>query len=108
VAVIVPPPHVPVRPFGVATTNPVGKVSLNATPVSDTVFAAGLVIVNVRLAVPFRGIVAAPNVLLIVGGAITVWVIAGDDVLVVKLVSPAYTAVIECEPAVSVVVLSVA
>jgi hypothetical protein len=108
VAVIDPPPHVPVTPFGVATTSPAGIVSMNATPVSDTVFAAGFVIVKVRFVVPFSGIVAAPNALLIVGGAITVWVIAGDDVLVVKLVSPAYTAVIECEPAVSVVVLRVA
>ena len=31
VAVIAPPPHVPVRPLGVATTRPAGRVSVNAT-----------------------------------------------------------------------------
>jgi hypothetical protein len=35
------PPHVLVIPF--ATTSPAGKASLNATPVSATVLAAGLV-----------------------------------------------------------------
>jgi hypothetical protein len=56
----------------VATTSPAGNVSVNATPVSDTVFAAGLVIVNVRLVVPFSGIVAAPNAFVIAGGATTI------------------------------------
>ena len=36
-AVIVPAPHVPVRPFGVETTRPAGNVSLKATPVRATV-----------------------------------------------------------------------
>lgn len=49
VAVIVPPPQVPVNPFGVATIKPVGKVSVNPTPVRAAVFVAGLVIVNVRV-----------------------------------------------------------
>ena len=71
-AVIVPLSHEPVSPFGVATTSPAGKVSVNATPVSDTAFAAGLVMVKVKLVVLFSGIVAAPNVLLMVGGATTV------------------------------------
>ena len=35
VAVIVPPPQEPVRPFGVETTKPAGSVSLKPTPVSD-------------------------------------------------------------------------
>jgi hypothetical protein len=34
VAVIVPPPQDPVRPFGVETTRPAGNVSVNPTPVS--------------------------------------------------------------------------
>ena len=88
-AVIVPLSHEPVSPFGVATTSPAGKVSVNATPVSDTAFAVGLVMLNVKLVVPFRGIVAAPNVLLIVGGAITVCDVAGLDVLPLKFGSPA-------------------
>jgi len=33
-AVIAPPPQVPVRPLGVATTRPEGKASVNATPLS--------------------------------------------------------------------------
>jgi hypothetical protein len=69
--------------------------------------AAGLVIVKVRLVVPFRGIVAAPNAFVIVAAAITVCVIA-CDVLAVKFASAPYAAVIECEPAVSVEVLNVA
>src|SRR5262245_25307202 len=32
VAVMVPPPHEPVRPLGVATESPAGNGSLNATP----------------------------------------------------------------------------
>ena len=37
VAVIVPPPQLPVRPLGVETTRPVGRVSLKPTPVSVVV-----------------------------------------------------------------------
>ena len=70
-AVIVPPPQVPVKPLGVATTIPAGSVSLKAMPVNATVFAAGLVIVKLRLVVPFTGIEAAPNDLLMLGGATT-------------------------------------
>ena len=32
VAVMVPPPQLPVRPLGVDTANPTGSVSLKATP----------------------------------------------------------------------------
>ncbi len=35
VAVIVPPPQLPVSPLGVETTRPAGNVSVKATPVSD-------------------------------------------------------------------------
>src|SRR5882757_9146390 len=37
VAVIVPPPQLPVSPFGVETTSPAGRVSLKPTPVSAVV-----------------------------------------------------------------------
>lgn len=37
VAVIVPPPHDPVSPFGVEITKPAGKVSVNPVPVSEVV-----------------------------------------------------------------------
>jgi hypothetical protein len=51
VAVTVPP-QLLVSPFGVATTNPAGNVSVKATPVSVTVFADGFVIANVNAVVP--------------------------------------------------------
>jgi hypothetical protein len=35
VAVIVPPPQVPLTPFGVDTTRPAGNESANPTPVND-------------------------------------------------------------------------
>jgi hypothetical protein len=70
-AVMVPLPQVPVSPFGVETTKPAGSVSLNATPVSATV-VFGLLMVKLRLVEPFRGMLAAPNALLIVGGPTTV------------------------------------
>ena len=66
------PPQLLVNPLGVATTSPVGSVSVTATPACATVLAAGLVIVIVKLVVPFRAIAAAPKAFAIVGGAITV------------------------------------
>src|SRR5690348_5529580 len=51
--VIVPAPHEPVRPFGVATARPPGRVSPNATPVSATV-AFGLVMVKLIVVVAPR------------------------------------------------------
>src|SRR6478735_6261211 len=69
--VMVPAPHDPVRPFGLATASPAGSVSPKPTPVSATV-AFGLVIVKVSVVVPFRLMVAAPNALAMLGGPITV------------------------------------
>jgi hypothetical protein len=66
------PPQVLVSPFGVATTNPAGSVSLNATPAAATVLAAGLVMVNVSVLVPFNGIEFGLNALAIDGGPTTV------------------------------------
>jgi hypothetical protein len=74
-AVIVPPPHVPVRPFGVATSRPAGSASVKPAPVSATVFEAGLVMVKLRLVLSFTGIEAAPNDLPMVGGPTTAKVI---------------------------------
>jgi hypothetical protein len=65
------PPQVLVNPFGVATTSPAGSVSVNATPVSATAFAAGLEIVKVSDVVPFNGRLTAPNALAIDGGDTT-------------------------------------
>src|SRR5215468_9378592 len=66
------PPQLLVKPFGVATTSPVGSVSLNATPLCATVLAAGLVMVKVSVLVPFSGIELGLNALAILGGATTV------------------------------------
>ena len=69
VAVIVPPPQLPVCPLGVATTNPAGNVSVKLTPVKfvPVVFDEGFASVKLRLVIPFTAIAEAPNVLLIVG-----------------------------------------
>ncbi len=53
VAVMVPGVQLPVKPFEVATSIPGGRVSVNPTPVSGTVFAAGLARLNVRVVLPF-------------------------------------------------------
>src|ERR1700761_1989882 len=68
VVVNVPPQTVAVA---FATVRPVGSVSVNATPVSATVFAAGLVMVNVSEVVAFSAIEAGLNTLAIAGGATT-------------------------------------
>jgi hypothetical protein len=70
VAVAVPP-QVLFKALGVATTKPSGKLSVKAIPVrARLVF--GLVILKVSEVVPFSGICAAPNALVIAGGVATV------------------------------------
>jgi hypothetical protein len=63
------PPQVFAIPFGVATTIPVGRVSLKAKPVWATVLAVGFVIVKVNALVAFSPIDVGVNALLIEGGA---------------------------------------
>ena len=58
-------------PVVLATTTLVGNVSLNATPVRAAVLAAGLVMVKVRVEVPFSAMVLGEKALLIVGGTST-------------------------------------
>ena len=65
-AVIVPPPQLPVRPLGVETFKPTGNESLKPIPVSD-VPALGLDKVKVKAVVPCNGMLAAPKALVIVG-----------------------------------------
>src|SRR5262249_34224953 len=67
VAVMVPPPHEPVRPLGVATESPAGNVSVNATPVSAAE-ALGLLIVKVSADVPPTGTDEGVKPLAIAGG----------------------------------------
>ena len=71
-AAVTDPPQVSDTPGAEATCSPLRRESLNATPVSDTVLPVGLVSVKVRVVVPFKGRLAAPKTLLIVGGATTV------------------------------------
>src|SRR5260370_26334094 len=97
-AVIVPPPQLPVKPLGFATTRPAGNVSLKPTPVSADVF--GLLIVKPSEVVPFNAMLAAPKILLMVGGAMTACgLVFNDPVLSRKVESPPYTAVIVLLPA---------
>src|SRR5213080_783709 len=71
VAVVVPPPQLPVSPFGVEITRPAGSVSLKPTPVSVVVVLL-FWMVKVRLVEPFSGMLPAPKALMITGGATTV------------------------------------
>ena len=71
VAVMIPPPQTPVSPLGVETTSPAGSESVKATPVR-LVAAFGLLTVKLRLVLPPTAIAAAPKLLLIDGGPVTV------------------------------------
>src|SRR5260370_3983477 len=66
-AVIVPPPHEPVRPLGVATIRPACSMSVNPIPLSE-VLPFGLLMVKLSDVDPLNGIVAAPKEFRIVGG----------------------------------------
>src|SRR5438445_497037 len=63
------PPHTVAD--ALATVRPVGSVSVNATPVSASAFAPGLVIVKVSDVVAFRPVPLGLNTLAIAGGAST-------------------------------------
>ena len=75
VAVIVPPPQVPLRPLGVATTKPAGSVSLKPTPLREAP-AFGLVMVKLREVAPFSGMLPAPKDLVMVGGKVVMLAIS--------------------------------
>src|ERR1700687_1395191 len=53
------------------TVRPAGRLSVKATPISGSTFAAGFVIVNCKLVVAFKAIGEGLNTLAIVGGAST-------------------------------------
>src|SRR5882757_10771722 len=59
------PPQVLVKPFGVATTKPAGKLSVNAAPVRASP-AFGFVTLKVSEVEPLRGMLMAPKTLVIV------------------------------------------
>lgn len=60
------PRQEPLTPFGVATTRPEGRLSVNARPVRVDAF--GLFRVRLRLVVPLRAMLDAPKTLPMVGG----------------------------------------
>lgn len=68
-AAVAVPPQVLLR-FGVAaTTSPAGRLSIKATPLAVELF--GLEMAKLKLVVPFTGMVAAPNDLVIERGLAT-------------------------------------
>jgi hypothetical protein len=69
-AVIVPLPQFPVRPLGDDTVSPDGNASVKPTPLRD-VAAFGLLRLKVSDVVPFKGTLADPKTLAIVGGDAT-------------------------------------
>src|SRR5882724_604807 len=99
---VVVPPHVLVKPFGVATIKPAGSASVNATPFSVKLTLV-LLSVKVRLVEPFRGIVTAPKAFAIVGGLMTVMLADAGLALVSPPASVAVTLleVLFCTPSVT-------
>ena len=70
-AVMVPPPHVPDKPLGVATTSPAGRLSVKLKPV-NVVEVLGLLMLNVSaVELPVK-MGFAVKALLMTGGATTV------------------------------------
>src|SRR5258705_684085 len=81
-AAVAVPPQVLIRLSGLATTRFAGKLSVNATPLSGTVFAEGFVIVMFRVLIPLGAILIGLNAFVIVGGnRFTVTVVAAEGAL---------------------------
>jgi hypothetical protein len=74
---IVPPPQLPVKPFGVATSCPTGRVSVKPIPLLDRVML-GFDRLKVRVVLPFNTTLAAPKAFAIVGGSFAG---GGDELL---------------------------
>src|SRR5580704_4720790 len=68
-AVIMPPPQLPVKPFGVDTVSPAGNVSVKPIPLRATA-AFGFDKLKVSVVLLFNATLAAPNTLEIVGGSL--------------------------------------
>lgn len=90
------PPHVFANAGVAATTSPAGSASVNDSPFTAT--ELGLKIVNVRLVEPSSGIVEAPKISEIVGGAATV-TLADAVFPVPPPVDPTAPVVLFCTPA---------
>lgn len=102
-AAVTAPPHVLDTPGVLATTSPVGNVSLNATPLSPTEFE--FVILNETDVLPPTGIDETANVFKILGGATTVR-LALDELPVPPSVEVTGPAVLRYDPAVSPVMFN--
>src|SRR5437868_3804743 len=81
-----------------ATVSPVGSVSVNATPVSGSTLAAGLVMVKVNDVVALNAIVEGLNTLAIEGGAST-FTLAEAVPPVPPSVEVTFPVVLFCSPA---------
>ena len=77
-ALMVPPPHEPVRPFGFETTRLPGRLSVKPTPVSGA--GLGFESVKLRLTLAPIGTVVAPKLLEMVGGSGSVTVRVAEAV----------------------------
>ena len=66
-AVIVPPPQLPLRPLGFASTCPDGSVSVNPIPVRARL-GLGFEMLKVRFVAPFNATLALPYAFAIMGG----------------------------------------
>src|SRR5262249_14868127 len=83
-AVMIPPPQDPVTPGFAATTSPVGRLSVNPTPLRPVV-VFGLLIVKLRALVEFSRILAGLKAFVIVGltgTGLTVTTVVADNALV--------------------------
>ena len=85
-AVIVPPPHEPLRPLGDDTTRPPASVSVKAIPLCDPKVLV-LLIVKVNEVEPFSTIAPAPKALVMVGGPTTFTVAVSVAVVPAALVT---------------------
>src|SRR5271170_7706557 len=69
-AIIVPPPQLPVNPFGVEITSPAGNVSENCSASSVTMWL-GFMSVKLNVVDDSTPILTSPNTLLSLGGVAT-------------------------------------
>jgi len=110
VAVAVPP-QVLFNALGVATTRPAGRLSVNDSPVSETL-VLGFVMVMVSDVVPFSGILAAPNCLVTLAGDATISVavlLVAPVPPLVELTAPVvFVTVPDCVPVTFTTIVQVA
>ena len=67
-AVIVPPPQLPLNPFGIDTVSPAGRASVKPIPLRE-IAALGFDRLKLSVVLPFNAMLAAPNAFEMVGGS---------------------------------------